>query len=914
MEKVALVAQRLRTEYLDCPLGIDVLVPRLGWIVDAAGRRGARQTAYQIMVAAAENELASDQGSLWDSGKVLSAESQHIGYGGQSLESEQLVYWKVRLWDEDGEAGAWSTPSMWSMGLLSREQWQGMWIGWKNDHRPTKDQPKPTIYLRRNFELRAGIKRATVYATALGVYQFYLNGQRVGNDVFSPEWTDYHVRVQYQTYDVTSLLKEGSNAAGTILGQGWYAGYIGMYGFQKYGMDPSFMLQMNIEYEDGTRESIVSDEEWQAAHGAIRSSDLQMGEAIDAREVLPAWNEASCDSSCWHAVDLMYDYRGWLVAQMSRKIRVTATLSPISIKTLSEGRHIIDMGQNMAGWLAVGLTGEAGTQITFRFGEVLDASGELYTDNLRLARQTDTYICRGVGEERFEPSFTYHGFRYVEVSGSGYTLGQIEGKVVHSDLPEAGKMENSHPPINPLISNIRWTQRANFMGVPTDCPQRDERHGWTGDAQIFAGTSVYNMDVSAFFAKWLVDLEDAQQPTGAFTDFAPFIFGPKTEFDNDFTYTHTASSGWADAPIIVAWTMYQNYGDKRLLAKHYRALQRWVAFNREQHPDGIRRDIPQYGDWLSVNERPFSEVIAEFGRMVSHHSTTPYDIFSTAYMAYNAKLLAEIAGVLEKTEDQAEYLALFDRISQAFTTAFVTAEGRIKGDTQTAYAMALEMELLPEELRPVALKRLIDKISEAGDMATTGFHGTKFLMSMLSKHGYSDVAYKLLLREEYPSWLYSVHQGATTIWERWDGWTAERGFQDSGMNSFSHFAFGSVGEWLYRHVGGIDHDPAEPGFRKLRIYPKIQGQALSSARCSYESLYGVVATDWEVRTDGIRLNVTVPANVSAVIYLPAASVQQIVESGVAIDSRPDMELLGYDDAEGCQLIEVGSGMYSFVIQ
>ncbi|MCD9023158.1 glycoside hydrolase family 78 protein [Cohnella silvisoli] len=903
-----LTAERLRTEYLDNPLGIDAATPRLGWIVTSE-RRGASQAAYRLLVATSLQKLDELEGDLWDSDIVETSETQHIEYAGYELFSEQKVFWKVQVWDEQGVEGAWSEPAMWSMGLLGREEWRGQWIGWKNDHKPTKESPKPNVYLRRDFRVGAGVKRATVYATALGLYRLYLNGKRVGNDVFSPEWTDYHVRVQYQTYDVTDMLREGDNAAGAILGQGWYAGYIGMYGFQKYGMDPSFLLQLNVEYEDGTKESVTTESRWKTSYGAIVSSDLQMGETVDARLEMSGWNEAGFAEGGWSPVDVMYDYRGWLVSQMSRTIRVTEERKPENIRWLPDGRTIIDLGQNLAGWIRIALSGEAGTRCVFRFAEVLDASGELYTENLRFARQIDTYTCKGGGVEVFEPTFTYHGFRYVELSGGPIKIGEVTGIVVHSDLPESGELVTSHPLINRLVQNIRWTQRANFMSVPTDCPQRDERHGWTGDAQIFASTAAYNMDVSAFFAKWLVDLEDAQQPTGAYTDFAPFIFGPKTEFDNDFTYTHTASAGWADAPIIVAWGLYETYGDKKVLRKHYDSMKKWVDFNRKQHPEGIRRDVPQYGDWLSVNERPFEEVIAEFGRMVSHHSTTPYDIFSTAYMAHNAKLLSKIAGVLGENEDRIIYSALFERIRMAFVEQFVGADGLIKGDTQTAYAMAIEMELLPERLRSSAIERLVAKIEQAGGMATTGFHGTKSLMNVLTNAGYAELAFRLLMREEYPSWLYSVNQGATTIWERWDGWTEENRFQDPGMNSFCHFAFGSIGEWMYRNIGGIDRDASEPGFRKLLIRPQPMG-GLTSASCSYDSLYGKAKTQWSVLNGEFMLNVTIPANVSAVVHIPSVEGTEVLEGTSAAKHAYGVTLIGREGDHN--IYRIDSGTYCFV--
>ena len=917
-------AERLRAEYLDEPLGIDVARPRLGWIV-TSGRRGAAQSGYRILAASRKELLDEDRGDLWDSGKIYGTDTQQIEYGGLELASEQRVYWKVRVWDEQGAESPWSEPASWTMGLLNRDEWDGLWIGKVCDVKPTKEKPKPSVYLRREFQVRPGVARATVYATARGLYRLWLNGKRVGRDVFSPEWTDYHVRVQYQTYDVTEFLTEGDNAAGVVLGQGWYSGYIGMFGFQKYGMDPSFLMQLNIEYEDGTRESVATDPSWTASYGPIVSSDLQMGETVDARLEMRGWHSAAPafgGAGEWAPANVMHDYGGWLVAQMSRAIRETEELRPQSVQHKPDGRILLDFGQNLAGWLRAGVRGAPGTSVVFRFGEVLDADGELYTDNLRLARQTDVYVCRGtaVADEEdseeeggswevFEPTFTYHGFRYVEVGTGEFELGETTAVVVHSDLPVAGELETSHPLVNRLIGNIRWTQRANFMSVPTDCPQRDERHGWTGDAQIFSGTAAYNMDVSAFFAKWLVDLEDAQRPTGAYTDFAPFVFGPKTEYGNDFTYTHTASAGWADAPIIVAWKLYETYGDARVLRKHYDSMKRWVEFNRRRHPGGIRRDVPQYGDWLSVNERPFEEVVAEFGRMVSHHSTTPYDIFSTAYMAYNAKLLANIAGVLGEEADRKAYEERFELVRNAFVDAFVDAEGRIKGDTQTAYAMALEMELLPRELREAAFGRLTDKIRQAGNMATTGFLGTKFLMDALVRGGRADLAFRLLLREEYPSWLYSVLQGATTIWERWDGWTKEKGFQRAGMNSFNHFAFGSVGEWLYRNVGGIGQEPSAAGYRSLLIRPLPLG-GLTFARCRYDTPLGIAETNWRVENGEFLLDVVVPANSSALVYMPSVEGTEVLEGDSPAALAEGVQEVGHED--GCRVYRVGSGAYRFV--
>lgn len=866
-------------------------------------------TAYRVLVASSLKALERDEGDAWDSGIVSSSRSSHIGYQGAALRSGQRLYWKARVWDERGESSDWSIAATWTMGLLARNEWEGYWIGYPSGKKPTREAPNPVAYLRRAFVNTGQVRRATVHATALGVYRLFLNGVRIGDDALSPEWTDYHVRVQYQTYDVTELLRSGDNALAVMLGHGWYTGYIGMYGYQKYGMDPSFLLQLNIEYADGTIRSVSTNEEWRAAFGAIVGSDLQMGENWDARLEPLAWKETAFDDSLWAPVSRMYDYRGHLVAQKCPPIRATQLRQPLEVKQLADDCVLVDMGQIMSGYLRVGLQGDAGVRYTLRYAEALDENGSLYTDNLRFARQTDTYVCRGRSKETFEPAFTYHGYRYVEISGGPAPRAQdIVGVVVHSALPETGSLETSEPLLNRLVDNIRWTQRANYMSVPTDCPQRDERHGWTGDAQIFAPTGAYNMDVAAFLAKWLDDLEDGQRPTGAYTDFAPFIFGPKTEFDNDFTYTHTASAGWADAPPIIAWLLYERYGDAHVLRRHYASMKKWMTYNERLYPSGIRRDAPQYGDWLSLDERPFEQTKEEFGWQVAGHSTTPYDVFSTAYWAHGAKLMADIATVLGEEADAGHYRELHAFVREAFIREFMDSEGRIRGNTQTVYAMALAWDLLPEGKRETVLQHLVDHIDAAGIALATGFHGTKHLMEVLCDHGYEKLAFQLLLRQSYPSWLYSVTQGATTIWERWDGWTEEKGFQNPGMNSLCHYAFGSVGEWLYRHVGGIQQDPSSQGFERAIIRPRPLG-GLTSAKCIYDSIAGEIATEWTLQDGVFELKVTIPANRSAVVHVPSDAESAVREGGVAVSQAVGVRSIGREgDAER---FVVGAGTYRF---
>ncbi|MEF2246189.1 family 78 glycoside hydrolase catalytic domain [Paenibacillus sp. IITD108] len=901
----------LRTEYLINPLGIDSPEPRFSWIIDAPNRRGVMQSAYQIIASSNEAFLHADTGDLWDTGKVLSDISLHVKYEGDPLSSEQQVYWKVRIWDEKNEVTSYSEPAFFSMGLLRRDEWHGCWIGLKSGLRPTRERPNPVVYFRKSLNLQQAVRRATIYATALGVYRIHVNGEKLGRHLFAPEWTDYHVRTQYQTYDATSAFQQSSGeiALSVMLGHGWYTGYLGMYGFQKYGMEPSFFMQCNIEFEDGTGMSVSSDESWKASFGPITASDLQMGETYDANKAMEGWMLPSFEEHTWYPAERMYDYRGKLVAQMVPPVAQTREHSIRSIRQLPNGSWLVDIGQNLTGWLALQLEEEAQQTITLRYAEALDAEGNLYTDNLRLALQTDRFKTAEAGAYQFETAFTCHGFQYVEISGltKPLTKEQLTCKVVHSNLTETGELTTSNPLINKLFQNILWSQRNNYMSVPTDCPQRDERHGWTGDAQIFARTAAYNMDIASFMTKWMTDLADGQQPTGAYSDFAPFVFGPKTAYNNDFTYTHIGSAGWADAPVIISWLMYEVYGDREILRRHYDSMKRWMDYNDQLYASGIRCDAPQYGDWLSVHERPLEEMKEQYGWLVAENSSTPYDVFSTLYWAYDAQIMIKIASLIGSREEVSHYEALYRKIVAAFHAEFITSDGEIKGDTQTVYAMALDFNLIHnKQLEEKALNRLIRKVTSTG-MATTGFHGTRSLMRVLSRYGHDELAFSLLLKESYPSWLYSVVNGATTIWERWDGWTKEKGFQRPGMNSLCHYAFGSVGEWLYEQVGGIRG--REAGCRQITIAPKPLG-GLTYSKASYGTPYGKVKSEWKLEDNTFHLSVCIPANTRAYIHIPSAYSGQIEENGQPVNNETDC--LSLHEASDAEVVYyAGSGIYSF---
>ncbi|WP_426452446.1 family 78 glycoside hydrolase catalytic domain [Paenibacillus sp. S-38] len=882
-----------RTEYLVDPLGLDTPHPRLSWRIEAE-ERGFEQTAYHVLVASSEEKLARDLGDLWDSRMVQSSAMAHIEYAGLPLQSQCTYYWKTRVRDREGNVSAWSTAAQWTMGLLKCGEWKSKWIGRKPELLE-EGSLQPSPFFRKAFTAQGSIKRALVHATALGVYELYVNGARIGG-CFAPGWTDYEKRVQVQTYDITDSLHEGGNVFGAVLGDGWYAGTVGFLGRHVYGKRPFFLLQASIEYKDGRREMVTTDGSWRTSDGPIRYSDMIKGESYDARLELTGWNEAGYDDSGWDTPEVRPGYNGMLTASLEPPIRILEVLKPVSVRRTEAGTFIFDMGQNMVGWTEMAVTGKPGDRIVVSHAEMLNPDGTLYLDNLRKAVQQDCYICRGTGEvERYEPHFTFHGFRYVELIGfeGEADLGTITGKVVHSDTPVTGTLETSDDMINRLYRNIVWGQRGNFLSVPTDCPQRDERLGWTGDAQIFARTASYNMDVSRFFTKYMQDIADCQQASGAFTDVAPDAGWIRHKMWNErLNWFAPDNSGWGDAGVIIPWTLYTMYGDTRILSTHYESMRRWMAY-LEGTTDGlVRPGYANYADWLSIGEN------------------TPNEVLATAYFAYDALLMSRIAAILGHDEDAGSCGALYEKITAAFRGAFVAQDGTIYGDTQTVYALALSFGLLTEPLRESAIRRLVAKIQASGDRLTTGFLGVGYLLPALTDHGRADIAYRLLRQEQFPSWMYSIRHGATTIWERWDGWTEEKGFQTPGMNSFNHYSLGSVGEWMYRYMAGIEADPDAPGFARTIIRPH-PGGGLQYVRAAYESLYGEIRVSWYRKGERFRLEVTIPPGTKAKVVVPGRLVKiDDVRLGAAEEKIKGCEKLSVEEAG--EIYGIGSGTYRFV--
>jgi alpha-L-rhamnosidase len=738
----------------------------------------------------------------------------------------------------------------------------------------------PVTYFRKKFSAGKP-KSARVYATSLGVYELWLNGKRVGNDYLAPGFTDYRKRLQVQTYDVTDLIQEGDNAVGAILADGWFNGKYFVFGRGDwYGGGPDRLLvQLEVEQQDGTRVVVGTDAAgaaaWKQSGGPIVAADTLDGETYDARRELPGWSSAAFDDAAWVAAQPYTDATPRkLVGDVTDQIQKTQELRPTTVTERGGGVFIYDLGQNMVGWTRLRVTGPAGATIQLRFGEVLNRDGSLYTDNLRSARATDTYTLRGGGaEEVWEPRFTTHGFRYVELSGDSARLAAkpggstLTGIVVQSRLATTGTFTTSDALTNQLQSNISWGQRGNFMSVPTDCPQRDERQGWMGDAQVFARTATFNMDVASFFTKWVRDTRDGQTSDGAFPEIAP---------NPDW---NKGTPAWGDAGVIVPWTVYLAYGDTRILDEQYASMAAWVEYVHRANPNLLWQKSrgSDYGDWLSINADTDKEVLA------------------TAFFARSADLLARSARVLGKADDAAKYAALFDSIKKAFGAAYVGADGTIRGDTQTAYALALRFGLLPDAVRAAAAKRLADDVARRG-VLTTGFIGVAHLLPALTLAGRTDLAYQLLQNDKYPSWLYSIKKGATTIWERWDGIRENGDFQTPSMNSFNHYSFGSVGEWMYATVAGLDLDEQAPGYKHVVIAPH-PGGTLTSASAKLDTIHGPVATAWSLANKTFKLNVTIPANTTASVTLPYTK-------NVTLDGAPAQAR-----ADGA--FAIGSGDYEF---
>jgi len=888
-----ITVKNLTVEHKKNPVGIDALQPRLSWKIYSTGNN-IMQTSYSVRVAT--DQMFSPGKMVWKSEKTESTESVLVPYNGFALKSGIIYFWQVKVWDNKGRESKWSETATWEMGLLSQSDWKAKWIEMKGDTNRFSTSP----HFRKDFTAGKNIQKAEVYVTSHGFYELHINGKKAGDQVFTPGWTSYGKRLQYQVYDVTSQVIKGNNAIGVVLGDGWYRGTLAWGGnWAVYGKRLGLFVQLKLVYTDGSEELVVSDESWKCNNdGALRMSDIYDGEIYDANKKLTGWDSPGYNDTKWEKVTIG-NYPFNLIASEGSPVRKIQEIRPVKIFRTPKGSLVADMGQNMVGWVRLKVTGPKGTVITIRHAEVLDKFGEFYTANLRAAKAQYIYTLAGTGEETYEPRFTFMGFRFVEVTGFPGTLtaDNLTGVVVHSDMEPTGTYDCSNPLINQLQHNIVWGQNGNFVDVPTDCPQRNERLGWTGDAQAFSRTAAFNYNVLSFFTKWLKDIAADQKPGGEVPDVIPDVLNPQK------STTAQPSAGWGDVSVIVPWTMYTVYGDKRLLETQYPSMKKWVEYIRKSAGSSYQwKGGSKYGDWLFYHPPVNNHTEAD--------GYTEPDFIATAYFAYSTSLLAKAAKELGKTEDEKDYTDLYGKIRDVFIQQYVTPAGRVGTCSQTSYILALKFGLLPEDLKEKAAKFLVDDIKSRGSHLSTGFLGTIYICHELTDAGYTDVAYDLLLQETYPSWLYPVKMGATTIWERWDGQKTDSTFQDTGMNSFNHYAYGAIGDWMYRVSAGIE--TKDPGYRYLFLQPHI-AKKLSYAKATFESSYGTIASGWTRKDGKIIVHVIIPANSKATVLLPVDDPAKVTENGQPLPHESkDAVIWQVTWGEGKRLGLIrGSGEYSF---
>jgi alpha-L-rhamnosidase len=801
---------------------------------------------------------------------------------------EPMVVPIDQTWLASPKAGErWPWPDFEALGWTPAKAIARMGDQPWGELKPDETRMLPAPFLRKTFAITKPLKRAVIFASALGVYELHLNGKAVGNDVLSPGWTDYRKRVHYFGYDVTSQARPGENVLGAILGDGWYAGYLAFSGKRHYyGDKPRLIVQMRLDYEDGTTETIGTDPSWKAAYGPIREGDLLMGSLYDAQKEMPGWDTAGFNDATWQAVVMDEAVKANLEAHPGSPMR---RLQEVPAKTVTEPRlgvYVFNLGQNMVGWVRLQARGQAGQLVVVRHAEMLNPDGTVYTANLRAAKAVDTYLLAGGEKRAYEPGFTFHGFQYVEVTGLDYKpdAQDVTGIVVHSDVPRASSFQCSEPLVNKLVDNTYWGQRGNFLDVPTDCPQRDERAGWTGDAQVFMKTACFNMDAPAFFTKWLLDLcADSQRDDGALGDVAPHV-----------SIVGFGNTGWADAGPVCNWQMLKMYGDTRVIERHYPALSRYMDY-LARTSKGYVRGTGAYGDWLRLAGPQHSDAIG------------------TAYYFYSSRLMGELAEAIGKADDARRYRQQAQAIQEVFVKRFIKADGRIVDDKnqtgQTFYALAFGLDLVPASLAAKAADQFVEEVKKQDWHLATGFLGTPFVLFALDKAGHPELAYRMVLNKTYPSWLQQVIWGSSTMWERWDGWRPDKGFQDAGMNSFNHYWLGCVDEWLFTSAAGLDTDG--PGFKRVTIRPVLDpsGQGLSWVRASYASIRGTIATAWKIENGQFNLDVTIPGNCTATVFVPAKDANSATEGGQPATQAAGVKFLWFE--HGCAVFAIGSGQYHF---
>jgi alpha-L-rhamnosidase len=879
----------LRCEYATNPLGLDTAQPRLSWVINS-DQRGQKQTAYQILVSSSVENLAASRPDLWDTGKVASDQSTQVPYKGSTLSARQRCYWKVRVWDKDGGLSVYSDTALWEMGLLSQKDWRAEWIGY------TGGWPGRALYFRSDIAVRKAVKRARAYIAGLGYYELRLNGATVGDHVLDPGFTDYSKRVLYATYDIGALLKPGSNAIGVIVGHGWYG-------------TPKLLMQLEVTYIDDSAEMIYTNHtgsmprggSWRVTSGPVLDNSVYDGEVYDARLEKAGWDlpgngarnarNPSERTEGWQSAVLVPPPGGQLVSQTVNPIKIVDTIRPKGLTDPKPGVFVYDIGRNMAGWAELHVTGEPGRRITLKFSELLAKDGTADQENLRKAAATDVYILKGGGEENWEPRFTYHGFRYVQVEGfpTKPTLDNLTAKVVRSSVEPNGVVETSNDLINRIQQMVRWTEASNLHSIPTDCPQRDERMGWMNDLTVRVEEVVYNFNMSRFFPKFLRDIRDTQTENGAIADTVPFRGGSRPADPVSASF------------LLLSWFLYQHYGDTQAMAEHLDGFKAWTDFLASKSEGNIVT-YGYYGDWSP----PAAFAVPGSSGTGAVSRDTPREFMSTGYLYYCSRLVARMAGILGREDDKAKYEKLAGQVAKAFNQKYWNETvGGYGSNNQASNSFALFLGLVPEKQVPRVVENLVKDVREHDGHLTTGNLCTKYLLDVLAENGRADVVYEIAKQQTYPSWGFMLANGATTLWERWEQLTG------SGMNSHNHPMMGSVSSWFYKYLAGINTDPQGPGFKRIVIRPYPVGD-LNWVRSEYTSMYGLIRSSWRKEDGTFRLNVTVPINTTASVYVPAIDATHVQEGGKPAANAPGVKWLRNE--HGAVVFEVGSGDYEFAVR
>ena len=884
----------LRCQLLVDPQGIDCAAPRLSWEL-SSDARDVQQTAYHILVASSIEKLNAGEGDLWDSGNVECGSSVYIPYAGAELKSGMECYWKVKVTTNKG-VGQWSESAFWSMGLLNASDWKAEWIGLDKSFKDDCLVGYTRLaarYFRKEFDLDKEVAKATLYISGLGLYEAFINGNRIGTQELSPTATDYTKVVKYNTFDVTDQLLSGNNAIGVTVGNGRFFGMRQdprLYTMRHFGF-PKMIAQLEISYKDGSTRTLVSDGSWKVtADGPIRSNNEFDGEEYDARMEMCGWNAGGFDDSAWLPVEKTKAPEGKLEAQLNRNIQVMETIAPVSISEQKPGMYILDMGQNMVGRLRVKVKGERGDQVTLRFSELLKEDGSLYLDNIRSALVTDKYTLKSNEAEIWEPAFTYHGFRFVEITGfpGTPTVNDFEGRVMYDEMALTGSFETSDATINQVYKNAYWGIRGNYRSMPTDCPQRDERMGWLGDRAMGSLGESFMFDNHLLYAKWLDDIEQAQREDGSVPDVAP-----------NYWEIYSDNMTWAGAYVIIADMLYEQFGDKEPIVKHYASMKKWIDYMKK-YTDGHIMMKDTYGDWCMPPES------LELIHSQDPARITQHPVISTPFYYYLLNLLSKFALIIDNPSDAGQFDKQAEMVKEAYNSKYLDKEkGYYSNNTVTANILPLRFGMVPAEYEEAVFNNIVEKtMGEFNGHVSAGLVGMQQLMRGFSDYGRTDIAFKITTNKTYPSWGYMIENGATTIWELWNGNTA-----DPAMNSGNHvMLLGDLVAWFYQYLAGMQNAEGSVGFKQIQLKPYLT-DGLDYVAASFRSMYGTVGSSWKKEGDVFKWNITIPCNTSAIVYIPAADNNSVVIDGKRAASVKEATFVGMDD--GFAVFELKSGSYSF---